>query len=237
MRSRPVVALVATLVLVGLAFLALAATTGPSDLLRGDGPGAPAPPTNGVEPPETERPPLRCEDFAETAEERARCDPAADDPAWWRLATALLSILAIGLAVLVVLRVARLVWEHRPRSTTTPTHAVAVDETRDRLAREVVEAAGEQHAALLQGSPRNAIVACWHRFERIARRAGVPPEPWETANEFTARVLTDLGADPHALAWLAGLYREARFSDHELTESDRRSAQAALEEITSGIRT
>ena len=38
-------------------------------------------------------------------------------------------------------------------------------------------------------------------------------------------------ADPAAVSRLAGLYREARFSEHELTEADRPAALEALDAI------
>jgi len=45
-----------------------------------------------------------------------------------------------------------------------------------------------QLAALQEGTPRNAIVACWLRLEKAAGQAGVARHPAETSTEFTARV-------------------------------------------------
>lgn len=98
-------------------------------------------------------------------------------------------------------------------------------------AEEMVRDAAEQLALLRGGSPRNGIVACWHRFEVQARAVGIGREPWETSAEFTLRVLDLVAADVHAVAELAGLYREARFSDHEILESARSAAVDALERI------
>jgi len=89
----------------------------------------------------------------------------------------------------------------------------------------------EQRRLLLSGDPRNGIVACWDRFEVQAARAGVPPQPWETAAEHTLRILDLVDADQGAVSALAGLFREARFSEHEVTEDSRQQAVAALDRI------
>ncbi|MGH3445286.1 MAG: DUF4129 domain-containing protein, partial [Nocardioidaceae bacterium] len=49
--------------------------------------------------------------------------------------------------------------------------------------------------------------------------------------EFTVRVLHSLDLDPAAIGRLAGLYRAARFSEHEPTEQDRTAAREALRSI------
>jgi hypothetical protein len=54
-----------------------------------------------------------------------------------------------------------------------------------RVAEAVVADADLQLAMLLEGEPRNAIVACWHRFEVQASSIGLAREPWETSSEFT----------------------------------------------------
>ncbi len=86
-----------------------------------------------------------------------------------------------------------------------------------------------------RGSPRNAIVACWLRLEELAGEAGVPAHPTETSTEFTARVLGSLAFDPAMINGFARLYREARFSRHELGEPARRAAVAALRSLHDDI--
>jgi hypothetical protein len=88
-----------------------------------------------------------------------------------------------------------------------------------------------QRQLLDTGSPRNAIVACWHRFEEQAEAAGVRKQRWETSSEFTMRVLDRLSADDAAVLHLAELYRDARHSEHEVTEDNRRAAAEALDAI------
>jgi hypothetical protein len=99
----------------------------------------------------------------------------------------------------------------------------------EQIARTMVARAKEQRAALAEGSPRNAIVACWHQFEEQAAAAGVRRQTWETSSEFTLRVLDRLAADSAAVTNLAELYRAARHSTHEITEADRAEAQVALD--------
>jgi hypothetical protein len=99
------------------------------------------------------------------------------------------------------------------------------------MTRELLADAAEQRRVLSVGEPRNAVVACWQRFEDQAATAGIERHPWETSAEFTLRVLDLADADGHAVAVLAGLYREARFSEHPVTEDDRAAALAALDSI------
>jgi hypothetical protein len=49
-------------------------------------------------------------------------------------------------------------------------------------------------------------------------------------------VLHLVGADPGAVARLADLYREARFSDHPMTDTHRRKALEALDAIQRSVR-
>lgn len=92
-----------------------------------------------------------------------------------------------------------------------------------------------QRQVLLRGSARNGIVECWHRFETESIAAGISQHPWETTAEFVLRILDRAEADPAAVATLAGLYREARFSDHAIGEEQRSRALEALERIHAGL--
>jgi hypothetical protein len=97
--------------------------------------------------------------------------------------------------------------------------------------------AEEQRSLLaFDGNPRNAIVECWHRFEQQAVRAGVERRSWQTTAEFVLESLDLVGADHGAVAELAGLYREARFSDHPMTDRHRQAALEALDAIHAGLR-
>jgi hypothetical protein len=104
-----------------------------------------------------------------------------------------------------------------------------------RLAEEMRQDAGGQLDLLLGGSPRNAIVACWDRFEEQAEHVNTARKPWETSSEFTLRLLDAVSADAASVARLEQLYREARFSTHEIDESRRESAVEALEAIHASL--
>ena len=91
--------------------------------------------------------------------------------------------------------------------------------------------------ALQHGTPRNAIVACWLELEDAVRASGVAPAPHQTAQELTQQVLRDLAAvDRASISELARLYREARFSGHAMTETDRAAAQSAIERLHADLR-
>jgi hypothetical protein len=102
---------------------------------------------------------------------------------------------------------------------------------------ELVRTAEQQLEAIREGTPRNAIVACWWELERSCAASGFPRATAETSTEFTARALGRFTLDPDMVEALAALYREARFSEHELTEPDRVQAVAALETLLAGLRT
>lgn len=99
------------------------------------------------------------------------------------------------------------------------------------VAAQVVDDRDAQLAALGHGQPRNAIVACWLRLEEAVAGAGLPRRPSETSAEFTTRVLAGLSVDAGAIHELARLYRVARFSTHDLGETDRDRAVAALRRL------
>jgi hypothetical protein len=103
------------------------------------------------------------------------------------------------------------------------------------LIEEMRRDADEQFELLLGGHPRNAIVACWDRFEEQAERVDASRKPWETSSEFTLRLLEAVSADDEAVARLEALYHEARFSEHEIDESQRQAAVAALRRIHASL--
>lgn len=92
----------------------------------------------------------------------------------------------------------------------------------------VVLVAADLIPLVSSGTPRDAIVACWVELERQLARTGYHDNPAATSTELTARVLETYVLDQPAIHALAALYREARFSTHETTESHRASAVAAL---------
>lgn len=101
------------------------------------------------------------------------------------------------------------------------------------LGPEQLDAALEQDLADLDegGSIRNAVVAAWVRLEEHAARAGIARHLEDTPAEFVARALA-AELDPDALAELADLYREARFSRHPIGEAQRDAARDCLARLT-----
>jgi hypothetical protein len=88
---------------------------------------------------------------------------------------------------------------------------------------------------LLDGPARNAIVACWMQLEADAARAGLPRDPAETSAEYTTRVVAAASIDPAPISALAALYREARFSAHDMGDAERDLAAAALERVHAAL--
>jgi Domain of unknown function (DUF4129) len=91
-----------------------------------------------------------------------------------------------------------------------------------------LDAAEDQLAALHRGTPRNAIVACWLALNAATVRAGLPEVSSLTSQEYLVRAIGALGLDPPAITELGKLYREARFSTHEMVESQRELAGRSL---------
>jgi Domain of unknown function (DUF4129) len=95
--------------------------------------------------------------------------------------------------------------------------------------------AGAARAALRQGDPRNAIVACWMQLERDAAAAGLPRHDAETSQEYVERVVAAASVDGAPIGALAALYREARFSRHPLTDGHVARAADALERVVAAL--
>jgi hypothetical protein len=225
----------AALVAVGVCLLtvliAWAALIGPSRVFTGPGPTPSTVTTSTTESAEEQ----------DTLREKAeRSAEQAEAPLWLKVLVWTfegLVLLGFAAVVLLALRAARQAWRNRPSPDATPREDAdfsTLDEPA-RIEEAVREDAAAQDAALAAGTPRNAIVAAWHRFELQGERAGVRRRTWETSSEFALRMLERAGADSSAVTRLAELYREARFSEHELGEADRQAALAALTTIRSSL--
>jgi hypothetical protein len=144
---------------------------------------------------------------------------------------------AVALALLAFLVSAFVRRDRRPPRDRQPKPAEFIGARMDALdvPPDLVETAERQLVALREGSPRNAIVACWLELDRACREGGLPRGRAETSTEFTARVLSRYTVGAQTVTTLAGLYREARFSEHHLTEADRDQARSALEEILASL--
>jgi hypothetical protein len=85
--------------------------------------------------------------------------------------------------------------------------------------------------SLERGRVTDAVIRCWVRVEAAAEAAGFELRASETSTEFVDRVLRSYGVGEPALRRLSALYREARFSDHPMSEQDRHEARTCLQEI------
>ncbi|HJQ05064.1 MAG TPA: DUF4129 domain-containing protein [Nocardioides sp.] len=143
-----------------------------------------------------------------------------------------LLLLALGCAAALAATLRFRLVRRRERHPIRPSPAAPAGGEAD-LEPEELDAALEQDLTELDegGSVRNAVVAAWVRLEEHAARAGVVRHPEDTPAEFVARALA-AELDPDALAELADLYREARFSRHPIGEAQRDAARDCLARLT-----
>ena len=84
---------------------------------------------------------------------------------------------------------------------------------------------------LERGPVSDAIITCWVAVESALRTSGVPVRSSDTSTELVERALASFGVRESALRSLSALYREARFSTHQLTEVHRERARRDLASI------
>jgi len=89
--------------------------------------------------------------------------------------------------------------------------------------------------SLSEGPPRNAIVACWIQLEGDVAAAGLPRHVAETSSEYIERVIGESSVDVAPITELAVLYREARFSSHDLEHDHRVRAARALDRVVAAL--
>jgi uncharacterized protein DUF4129 len=149
------------------------------------------------------------------------------------LVTAIATLLGVVAVIVLVWWLSRRQWSRPPlRAGPDPPFAPLPEIAPD----ELLDAADEFDTLIARGSARNAIVACWVRLEQAVEQAGLTPNPAETPTEMTTRVLRAYAVDAESIGTLAALYREARFSTHEMREDHRRQAQQALADIRAQLR-
>jgi len=221
-----VLAVVGCTLLVAL-LVAWAALIGPGRVLEGEGPGRFA-----LNPEANEATTF---DPGEPLEDLDDVEPRRGSPIISILAAGL--VLAAALVLLAgVLVGLRQLWRLRPRARESAVEVpFEVVDAPARAADAIMADAAAQRSLLFEGSPRNAIVQCWHRFEAQAAGVGMPRRAWETSSEHAMRILELAEADPVAVSRLSGLFREARFSDHEVAEESRDLAIRALDDLHAGL--
>jgi hypothetical protein len=181
-----------------------------------------------VDPPEPVRPVPTLDASATPSMSRttrAALPPSEPSPVLVALVQVVLVVTAVIVLAVLVQLVVRM-WR-RPHITVHDDPSFEIPDVPEELLRSVARRVD----LLRTGSPRNAIVAAWLDLETSAGATGLPRDPAETSTEYTERVIGVWQVDRLRLADLAGLYREARFSVHELDESHRERALADLETL------
>ena len=149
-------------------------------------------------------------------------------PTWLTVTmTVMLLLYAVGLLVLVILR-KRGREDDEERDESSEDDGTESSAWRTVLTVDLGDAVQAQLALIHRGSPRNAIVACWLGLRAGTVRAGLPEVASETSEEYLVSAIRSLGLDPPAITALASLYREARFSEHVMMESQRAEAEQSL---------
>lgn len=224
-RRSAVTAVLPAVVVLGMLVLLWAATTGPVAML-GTATGRSSAPV--ATPTRTPTSTASASGSLPTYRQVTKGVRASVDLSWLGQLIAYTALLALCWALYLLVRS---LWRNRWRRPDKPVE-VPFDLVPDGvLAEAVARDAPELLAAVEQGGPRDGIVACWLRLEDSVASSGVVPRAAETSSELAGRVLRGLDVDPHSVARLAELYREARFSRHPMPESSRAEAREALRTI------
>jgi Domain of unknown function (DUF4129) len=83
--------------------------------------------------------------------------------------------------------------------------------------------------------PRTAIIGCYAAMERSLADAGLPPRIADTPAEVLGRATASGLVRPASAATLTGLFRQARYSSHPMTEADRAAALGALAQVRADL--
>jgi hypothetical protein len=89
----------------------------------------------------------------------------------------------------------------------------------------------------LSREPREAIIACYAAMEdALANAPGAVPQDSDTPSEVLARAIEHHAIHGASASELVGLFAEARFSPHVMTEEHRQAAVRALEAVLAELR-
>ena len=194
---------------------------------EGDYTAALPPPTATATTPATFRPVAPVTSATATA--ATTTDLSSDLPPSPVLGWILLAVLVLGGLAGVAIGITSLVRAARDLAdsgTLTPPRAAGT------AVREALAPAAERAlVAVEQPDAREAVVRSWLLLGEAAAATGVPAEPAETAAEYAARLVAELGVPGPELDRLADLYREARFSQHAVGEPQRAEARELLRRL------
>jgi hypothetical protein len=133
--------------------------------------------------------------------------------------------LAVVMAVVVTVVAVVALWLRRPAAA-APSRQVAAPAP---LAAAV--AAGSSAFGATAGA-REAIIACYAAMEDTLAAAGSPRRAADTPEELLDRAIRDGVIRTQAARRLTALFREARFSPHELAGAQQQAAMASLADIS-----
>ena len=89
----------------------------------------------------------------------------------------------------------------------------------------------------LRRGPREAIIACYAAMERaLADSPDVAPRDSDTPSEVLARAVQNRALRAGSASALVGLFAEARFSRHVMTEDHREQAERSLRAVLHDLR-
>lgn len=147
--------------------------------------------------------------------------------------TVLVLVLVAVVATVLVVRTLLSAWRQRRRP---PEFDANTGPDLDAVAIAVAGDSEGRRGALAGGTPAEGIIRAWSHLETTLTEAGVPLPVSRTSTEVTLDVLRRFSVDPETIGDLAALYREARYSRHELSEEDRQDAEAAYRALDAGLR-
>jgi Domain of unknown function (DUF4129) len=147
-----------------------------------------------------------------------------------------LVLVLLGLVAAAALAaLARSLWAYRSGVGARRRPARAAAPANRPAAESLAQAAREALTEVDQPAARDAVVRSWLLLGAAAAHAGLPAGESETATEYATRLQTEVGLPGPQLRRLAGLYHEARFSSHEIGESERGEARRLLIELTDDL--
>jgi hypothetical protein len=136
----------------------------------------------------------------------------------------LFAVVALGVAALTVYR-------HRRRAVPPPPEP-DVEPDAEPLVAALAAGARVLHE---DPDPRTAIIGCYAAMERSLADAGSPPRLADTPAEVLSRATVTGLVRPAPATALTGLFRQARYGSHPMTEADRATAIDALAQVQADL--
>ena len=136
----------------------------------------------------------------------------------------LFAVVALGVAGLTVRR-------HRRRAVPPPPEP-DVEPDAEPLVAALAAGARVLHE---DPDPRTAIIGCYAAMERSLADAGSPPRLADTPAEVLSRATATGLVRPAPATTLTGLFRQARYGSHPMTEADRATAIDALAQVQADL--